>query len=78
MISERRAALGLEAAWVGRETGVDEETVGRWERGETVPSRANLARLSALLQVHMEDLFALAGHVSGQDEPDVGPGAFTP
>jgi transcriptional regulator with XRE-family HTH domain len=38
-LQKRRLQLGLTQQDLGQFVGVDEVTVGRWERGESVPQR---------------------------------------
>jgi transcriptional regulator with XRE-family HTH domain len=73
-IADRRASRGLDVDELARETGVDAATVNQWESGEKLPSDPQLARLSRALDVHMDELFEMAGHPPA----DTGAPGFTP
>lgn len=50
-LKERRQELGLKQAEVAKRLGLSRASYFNWESGKTKPNQANLARLSALLEV---------------------------
>lgn len=56
---------------------VAQSVFSRWKRGESQPSRANLRKLAAVLDVPAAKLFAAAG-LMGADELDVTAGMIDP
>lgn len=55
-LREGRLARGLSQEQVARELGVTRQAVTKWENGASLPSSANLLRLSALLEIPLEEL----------------------
>ncbi|MGI5469893.1 helix-turn-helix transcriptional regulator [Streptomyces sp. CA-132043] len=58
-LAERRKALGYSQEQFAHELGVDRTTVGRWERGETLPQPPLRPNLAEVLQVDLAELNAL-------------------
>jgi len=60
----RRSELGLSARQVARSVDVRDSTIMRLERGAYAAPAANkLARIAAVLELDLADVFALAGYV---------------
>lgn len=55
-LSERRKASGISQETAAERLNVSRQTIGRWEQGQSVPSMENMAKLSALYGVPLEDL----------------------
>jgi DNA-binding XRE family transcriptional regulator len=65
--AERREIVGHTQETLARFMGVEPTTVGRWERGETVPQPWCRPKLAEALQVSLEELDAmLAEGLAGQ------------
>jgi DNA-binding XRE family transcriptional regulator len=58
-IEEHRVRMGLSRQELADAVGVHYQTVGYLERGEYAPSLALALRLSALVEVPVEQLFSL-------------------
>lgn len=56
-IRDRRMALGLTQADIGRMVNVDQGAVSKWEVGETKPVRKYRAPLAKALKCEVSDLF---------------------
>lgn len=65
-LREGRLARGLSQEQVARELGVTRQAVTKWENGASLPSSANLLRLSALLEIPLEEL---AGTPAKREDP---------
>ena len=55
-LREGRLARGRSQEQVAKELGVTRQAVTKWENGASLPSSANLLRLSALLEIPLEEL----------------------
>lgn len=55
-LSEYRKASGISQEAAAERLNVSRQTIGRWEQGRSVPSMENMAKLSALYGVPLEDL----------------------
>lgn len=57
-LKELRIAHNLKQTDVSAYMGfTGEERICRWERGQAMPSAANLIKLSKLFRVHIEDIY---------------------
>lgn len=56
LLYETRRATGLTQRQVGQQLRVDASAISRWERGETLPTAANMSRLAALYNLDELDL----------------------
>ena len=71
-LKEVRIEKGLSQDGLSDVTGLSKKTIGRWERGETVPSTADLTFLLGKINVSYSEFFSenaeetdIAGRVSG-------------
>lgn len=70
----RREAARLSQTQMAAQIGVSRPYLGRLENGEYEhPAPEILSRMAKLLNVHLEDLYALAGVILPTDLPDFGP-----
>ena len=58
-IKELRLEKGLNLAQLGKSIGVDETTVGRWEKGFRLPSIENLYAMAIFFGVSADYLLGL-------------------
>lgn len=72
-IATRRKARGLSMQQLADSVGVSKSVVSDWEHGRMAPKADKLEPLAAALEVSLEDLFALAGHVTPKGLLDLGP-----
>lgn len=70
----RREAAGLSLTQMAAKLGISRPYLGRLENGEYEhPAPEILSRMAKSLDVHLEDLYALAGIMMPTDLPDLGP-----
>lgn len=62
-IKIRREELGLDQLELGRQVGVGQQTVSRWETGAAVPKANRLAVLAEVLQLDSEYVHRMAGYL---------------
>ena len=55
-LSEYRKASGISQEEAAEKLNVSRQTIGRWEQGRTIPSMENMAKLSELYNVPLENL----------------------
>lgn len=67
-LSERGALARLAKA-----SGLNSPVIGRWEKGESRPSPANLERLAPALGVPYEDLLKMSGYLPGEPSDNLDP-----
>jgi transcriptional regulator with XRE-family HTH domain len=60
-------------ARLAKTSGINSPVIGRWERGESRPSPANLERLAPSLGVPYEELLKMAGFLPGKLSTDINP-----
>ncbi|MCP4383137.1 MAG: helix-turn-helix domain-containing protein [Hyphomicrobiales bacterium] len=68
-IRAARRRRGWGQAELARELDLRQQTVSRWERGESRPQRHVVAKLASLLDLDQRELVALAGYGALADRP---------
>lgn len=73
-LRQRREELGLSTRQLSKQTGVNDVTIARIERGEfSAPRPDKLSKIAEALGVSLADVFAMADYVTPADLP-----TFTP
>lgn len=71
---EAREAKGISQRQLGKLSGVDYSSISRMERGEFAsPDPVKLQKLARLLEVDVEEFYALAGYLMPEDLPELVP-----
>jgi len=65
IIKQQRIAIGLTLRELSARSGVSSSHLGRVERGERFPSAHTLQRIAGPLGLEENELFTLAGYLSG-------------
>ncbi|MGH2554568.1 MAG: helix-turn-helix domain-containing protein [Actinomycetota bacterium] len=73
-IREAREAKGISQRQLGKLSGVDYSSISRMERGEFAsPDPVKLQKLARLLEVDVEEFYALAGYLMPEGLPELVP-----
>jgi transcriptional regulator with XRE-family HTH domain len=67
----RRRALGISQSDLARRLGVQQQTVSRWENGDSVPRPVRIVQLAAELHVGPDDLLRSAGYMPKTEPPPI-------
>lgn len=71
---EAREAKGISQRQLGKLSGVDYSSISRMERGEFAsPDPVKLQKLARLLDVDLEEFYALAGYLMPEGLPELVP-----
>lgn len=74
LVKAEREAFGLSLTELAAQVGISRPYLSRLERSEYAhPSVRVLTQLSKRLDIHREDLYALAGYTLPTDLPELGP-----
>lgn len=74
LLRTRRESAGLSLTQMAANLGISRPYLGRLESGQYKhPAPETLSRIAKTLNVHLEDLYALAGITLPTDLPDFGP-----
>lgn len=68
-IADRRRALGFTQEGFAFAVGVDRRTVGRWERGTSIPQPPQRPKVAEVLQMDLEELDALIAPAEALPKP---------
>ena len=66
LMMRRRTELGLDQAALGRQIGVGQQSISRWETGASTPRHTYIAPLADALHIPRSEAYSLAGYA-----PDV-------
>ena len=73
-IREAREAKGISQRELGKKSGVNYSSISRMERGEFAsPDPVALQKLARVLEVDVEDFYALAGYFMPEGLPELAP-----
>lgn len=73
-LRQRREELGLSSRQLSKQTGVNDVTIARIERGEfAAPRPDKLAKIAEALGLSLADVFARADYVTPEDLPSFVP-----
>lgn len=73
-LKEAREAKGLSQRQLAKSVGIAFSSISRMEKGEFgSPDPAKLQRIAAVLDIDLEDIYAMAGYLVPKGLPEFGP-----